>query len=119
MVRKSLLEGVRHGVWGRLGDGEERGAGPTEGNAVGTGRIAGRNGRRHARDEGGTIGLVQTVIHGWGQESILSALQGMHEQGRATTVKDGISPAHLGGQDSACLRGGELEVGYGDDQGKF
>ena len=79
MARKRLLEGVRHGVWGGLSDRQERRAGPTESNATGASRIASRNGRSHARDESGTIGLVQTVIHGGGQESILSTMQSMHK----------------------------------------
>ena len=119
MMRKGLLEGVCHGVWSCLGDRQERRASPTESNAAGAGRIASRNGCSHARHEGGTIGLMQTVVHGGGQERILATIEGMHEQGRATTVKDGIGPAYLGWQDSAGLRSGEFKVRDRHNQGEF
>src|SRR5439155_24728736 len=110
MMRKGLLEGVCHGVWSCLGDRQERRASPTESNAAGAGRIASRNGCSHARPEGGTIVLMQTVVHGGGQERILATIAGLQEQGRATTVKDGNGPAYLGWQDSAGLRVVVLEV---------
>src|SRR5262245_58935725 len=96
MVRKGLLESVSHSVRSCLSDCQECRASPTERNAAGAGRIASRNGCGHARHEWGTVGLVQTVIHGGGQECILATIKGMHEQCRTTTVKDGISPAYLG-----------------------
>ena len=86
MLRESLAEGVGNSVWGRLGDGQECGASPTEGHATGAGRIASSDGRCHARDKGGPIGLMQTVIHGGGEKRILPTVQGVHEQCRATTV---------------------------------
>jgi hypothetical protein len=70
---------MRHGFWGRLGDGQECGAGPTEGNTVGASGITSGDGGGHARDEGGAIGLVQTVIHSGGEEHILPTLQGVDE----------------------------------------
>src|SRR4029453_9007938 len=119
MVCKGLLESVCHGVWSCFGDRQESRASSAEGNAMGAGRIASPDGGSHARHEGGTIGLVQTVIHGGGQKRILATMQSMHEQGRATTVKDGIGPAYLGWQDSACLRSGEFEVRDCYDQSEF
>jgi hypothetical protein len=61
---------------------------------------------------------MQTVIHGWAEKHVLPTVQGMHEQGSATTVKDGIGPLRLGWQDGACLCSGKLEVWYGNNQGK-
>jgi hypothetical protein len=115
---KSLVERARYGFWGRLGNRQERGTSPTEGNTTGAGSITSGDGGSHARDEGSTIGLVQTVVHSGGEERILPTLQGVYEERRATTVEDGISPADLGWQDSACLGRGKLELWYGYDQGK-
>src|SRR4029450_4956215 len=118
VLRESLAEGVGNRVWGRLDDGQKCGASPTEGHATGTGRIASSDGCCHARDKGSSIGLMQMVLHGGGEQRILPTVQGMHEQGCATTVKDGVGPFHLGWQDSAFLCGGTLEARYGDNQGK-
>src|SRR3712207_2651959 len=111
---ESLAEGVSHSVWGCLGHRQERRTGPAEGHAIGTSRAASRDGRCHARDKGGPIGLVETIIHGGGQKRVLPTVQSVHEQGCATTIKDGPGPVHPCWQDSTRLCSRKLEVGYRD-----
>ena len=119
MVCEGLLQGSSNSFRGCCGDSQERGASATERDTAGTGRIARRDGFSHPWDKGGTVWLVQTVVHGRGQEIIVLAMQRVHQQGNAATVKDGVGPAHLGWQDSAGLRRGELEVRDGHDEGEF
>src|SRR5436305_5371346 len=108
-----------HGFGGWRGDSQEGAASATERDAAGTGRIARGDSGSQAWYKGGTIRLVQTVVHGCGQEIIALAMQSVHQQGNAATVKDGVGPAHLGWQDSAGLRGGEFEVRNGHYEGEF
>src|SRR5215471_10611280 len=119
MMRKRLLQGSGDGLWGGDSKRQECWTSATESNAPGAGRIARGNSLSHAGDKGGTVRLVQTVVHGCGQEIIMLTVQSVHQQGNAATVKDGIGSAHLGWQDSAGLRGRELEVRNGYDEGEF
>ena len=116
MARESRLQDSGNSLWGCIGESQECRTRTTEGDTAGAGRIACRDGIGHARDQGSTIRLVQTVVHGHGQEIIVLAMQSVHQQGNAATVEDSIGPAHLGGQDSAGLRGGEFEVGNSYDE---
>src|SRR5262249_45811297 len=119
MMRKRLPQGPGDSLWGCGGKCQECWTSATESNATGAGRIARGDSLSHAWNKGGTVRLVQTVVHGCGQEVIMLTVQSVHQQGNAATVKDGIGPAHLGWQDSTGLRGGELEVRNGYDEGEF
>src|SRR5262245_56522150 len=119
MVRKGFLQGSSHSLWTCGGKSQECRTSATERDAAGTGRIARRDGRGHAWYQGSTVRLAEAVVHGRGQEVIVLTVEGVHQQGNAATVKDGVGPVHLGWQDSTGLRGGELEVRDGHDEGEF
>ena len=120
MVRKSLLQGVSDSPWGCIGDGQKRGASPTEGDPEGAGRIASRDGGSHARDQRSTIGLVQTVLHSRRQEIIVPTVDNAcTSRAVRLQLKSASAPAHLGRQDCTGLRGRQFEVGNGHNQCEF
>src|SRR5919112_500236 len=115
----SRLEGGLHrgryprGV--RFGDeGEDGGAGARETGPVGAVRQRRLYNVLEARDEVGTVGLVQAILHRHAQQVVLPRSQGAEEEPGAADIEDGVAVRDPLRQGAAGGCGRDGKVGDGD-----